>query len=224
MVRYNGRTRLLAVLLLSTTTIDALSTTTTPRQQLPVIQVCTGIDCRVDGASDCLRALQKRAKGNYKVRARKCVGPCGDGPCVLVADETGRRVVDQPQENKIQGSLVPPALMGANPKGVFQVRTAGQLEQVIAIATPQGAEKEREVVDDSSALIVTSTRQPYDRPYNERKVMQRLMQFLVLCGVYSYDPQQVGSLQYEIAFGLFLLSSFIMKENMFTGMYKKFLK
>lgn len=194
-----------------------------------IIGVCTDIDCRLDGASDALRQLQKNAPTGVRVTGRACLGPCGDGPCAVVLDSEGKRVV-QVQTGKVQGSLVPPELFGSNPRGVYEVRTASNVDQVVRIAADAAG---IEAVSDgpidvdkaTDELVVTSTRQPYDRPRNERKVMQRLMQFLVLAGLYhEAKHENVESLQFGTAFILFLLSDLIMKEKVFTFVWQKITK
>lgn len=187
------------------------------------IAVCTDIDCRLDGASDALRALQRNAPDGVRVTGRACLGPCGDGPCVVVLNSENKRVIEEQKGRVVQGSLVPPDLFGVNPRGVYQVRNAGNVEQVVGIAAAEASlDVSNKVVlneSDSESVVVTSTRRPFDRPRNERKVLQRLMQFLVLVGLYSHE--NVQALQFEIAFGLFLLSDLIMKENIFTFVWMK---
>jgi hypothetical protein len=181
----------------------------------PTIAVCTGIDCRLDGATDCLRAVQRNAPAGVRVTGRPCVGPCGDGPCVLVLDEEDKRVV-QSQDDLIKTSLAPPEIFGANPRGVYQIRTRENLERVLQIASDAAGVESSEGLKDTTVSFsgIISTRQLFDRPRNERKVMQRLMQFMVLVGLNEFD--NVGNMQLLLAAALFLLSEFIMKENIFT--------
>jgi hypothetical protein len=212
------------VIYLCFSVVSSLALSTSPRPT--TIAVCTGLDCRIDGASDCLRQLAQRAVPvGIKVTGRPCLGPCGDGPNVLVLDAHGKRVV-QKQENRIQGSLVPPELFGSDPRGVYQVRTYRNLEQVLQIAADTAGllpPPSQEVpTTDKDHVVIVSTRQPLDRPLNERLVLQRLMQFLVLVGLYEYEYDNViGTEQVEIAVFLFLLSNFIMKENLFTWAWKR---
>jgi hypothetical protein len=190
------------------------------------IAVCTGIDCRIDGASDCLRAMQRHVPEGVRVRAQPCVGPCGDGPCVLVLQGT-RRIV-KPQENAVATSWAPPDMFGANPRGVYQVRTVENVERVLEIAAEAaGVPSQRlDLVGNTTTAIVSSTRSFWDRPRNERKALQRLMQFLVLVGIWDYDTSfgGVGNVQWGVAASLCLLSEFIVRENLFTlvqALYKK---
>lgn len=195
-------------------TIHAYSLSTRPAPA--TIAVCTD--------SDALKQLQQKAPNGVRVTGRACLGPCGDGPCVVVLDSENLRVVEA-QTERVQGSLVPPEIFGSNPRGVYQVRTAANVKHVVRIAADTaGVEPSDESfwnVPDSE-LGVTSTRQPFDRPRNERKVMQRLMQFFVLAGLYQQAKySEVDSLQLGTAFVLFLLSDLIMKENFFALFWKK---
>ena len=197
------------------------------------ISVCTGVDCRVDGASECLRQLQKNVPSSdrLKVTGRPCLGPCGDGPCVRVLDPNGKAIVED-QTDRVQTSLAPPELFGSNPRGIYQVRNGKNLQQVISIATnAAGLEPKNDGGIEnllSSKWVISSTRKSYDRPRNERKVLQRLAQFMVMTGLYEYyqSHNELGSLQYEVAFVLFLLSNLIVKENFAfaTFLSKKIIK
>lgn len=209
-------------------TIEALSSRSSPAKT--TIAVCTGPDCRVDGASDCLRKLQRRIasqddlKSAIKVTGRDCVGPCGDGPCVMISDADTNRV-DVPQSSKTQFSLVEPDLFASNPKGWYQVRTEQQVEEVMTIAA-QAANVEytpEEEALSSETVYVNSSRAWFDRPRNERKVLQRLMQVLIYAGLFKYEGGEPGNVQYGIAFGLWVLSEFIMKENIFNSLLPKIL-
>lgn len=187
--------------------------------KVTTIAVCTGADCRVDGASDALRELQKQNSGqeNIRVTGKPCLGPCGDGPCVMVLDKNDQRIVE-PQPDKLPGSLVPPDLFGTNPRGIYQVRTAGQVYQVSQIAQKTaGSTAESPFPEKPDELVVRSTRSLFDRPRNERKVYQRFMQFLVGVGLYQYneDHGSIGNLQYAIAAILFVGSDVILKEGLF---------
>jgi hypothetical protein len=207
-------TAFVAALVLLVTAAGALSSSSSSSR--PTIAVCTGIDCRLDGATDCLRAVQRNAPAGARVTGRPCVGPCGDGPCVLVLDEEDKRVV-QSQDDLIKTSLAPPEKFGANPRGVYQIRTRENLERVLQIASDAaGVESSSNGVKDTTVSFngIISTRQLFDRPRNERKVMQRLMQSMVLVGLNEFE--NVGNMQLLIAAALFLLSEFIMKENIFT--------
>lgn len=190
-----------------------LAATTKPPSATTIV-VCTGVDCRLDGATECLRQLQRAVPAGIKVTGRPCLGPCGDGPNIKIVDENENRVV-QPQEDRGPGSLVPAELFGSNPRGIYQVRTARNINRVVRIATdaaglgPQGV-----LDDDASEIVIPSKREPYDRPRNERKVLQRVMQASIAVGLAQCD--QVGTIQAETAALLFFLSSFVMRENIFT--------
>ena len=196
-----------------------------------VISICTGPDCCVDGSAFCMRQLQKSVKAidsdrNIRVTGRNCVGPCGDGPCVMILDATNnneRIVVDQPSKQSI--SLAPPDVFGSNPKGWYQVRTQQQLEEVMSSACEStGIPFETSAADGcGDELIIEPTRQMYDRPRNERKVLQRLMQVMVLAGFYGIEGEP-SQLQYAIGVALFILSNVIMKENLLEFLWKKFTK
>jgi hypothetical protein len=195
------------------------------------ITVCTGVDCRVDGASECLRQLHKNVPSSdrLKVTGRPCMGPCGDGPCVRVLDPNSKAIVVD-QEDRVQTSLAPPELFGSNPRGIYQVRTVKNLQQVISIATDAAGLEPKNDGGIENILatewMISSTRKPYDRPRNERKVLQRLAQCMVVTGLYEYyqSNNALGSLQYEVAFLLLLVSNFIMKENFATFLSKKITK
>jgi len=106
------------------------------------------------------------------VTGRACLGPCGDGPCAIVLDLESKRGVEE-QTGRVQGSLVPPDLLSVNPRGLYQVRTASNVEQFVRIAAVEAGLKvsnDTMMKESESELVVTSTRQPYDRPRNERKV------------------------------------------------------
>ena len=203
------------------------STTTT-------IAVCTGPDCRVDGSTDCIRQLQKQvstlnnssdSQGRIKVTGRACVGPCGDGPCAFVLDGEGQKIIQQ-QPSKKQVALVPPDIFGSDPKGWYQIKTSEQLQEVVSIASKAKDKNEESL---SSSLLrfqdIQSCRPPWDRPRNERKVCQRIMQVSVLWGLEEFSNEDVvGSLQLSIAFALWGLSELIMKENIFSvfaSLFKK---
>jgi hypothetical protein len=219
----SGAMMLIRMLLLPMVTqaLSAPGSGSTSSHSQTTIAVCTGIDCRLDGASDCLRAIQRHIPEGVRVRSQPCVGPCGDGPCVLVLD-SGRRIVE-PQEDVVATSWAPPDMFGANPRGVYQVRTVQNLERVLEIAAAAAGTT---TVSSQPLLpgatptttIVSSTRSFWDPSRNERKVLQRLMQFLVLVGIWDYDASYggVGNLQWGVAGSLCLLSEFIVRENLFT--------
>ena len=204
-----------------------------------IISVCTGPDCRVDGSASCMRQLQKSVKAidagtsdsgsdrTIRVTGRNCVGPCGDGPCVMILDATNdneRIAVDQPSKQSI--SLAPPDVFGSNPKGWYQVRTKLQLEEVMGIACESAGipfERTSTIDESGDELIIEPTRKVYDRPRNERKVLQRLMQVMVLAGFYGIEGEP-SQLQYGIGVALFILSNLIMKENILEFLWKKFTK
>ncbi|KAL7563010.1 hypothetical protein ACA910_013533 [Epithemia clementina (nom. ined.)] len=261
------------------TRVSALSSTATSNSKAPVavsgtasasLAVCTGIDCRLEGASGCLRRIQEEASrvnnksiqqhappkgednqsGNkilssktIAVVARPCLGPCGDGPNVVVLNDKGQRVVSpSEQPHRGPGSWAPPALFGDNPRGVYQVRTQGHLDFVLNLAAETAAATYNNttiITTPSTGLIVEKTdattttiqhhdplatttiasscRPWYDRPRNDRRVLQRCMQALVLAGLYQYDQSHaegaIGQEQYIIAGMLFLASNWIMREN-----------
>jgi len=214
------------LLLLSINCCCALSSGVTPPKA--TISVCTGPDCLVDGASGCIRQLQTAVASNADIKAsvrvtgRACIGPCGDGPCVTVTDVNGDRVLVR-QPSKTQIALVEPGMFASSPKGWYQVRTQEQLQEVLAIAS--GVEPYE--TNSDASFVLTSTRAWYDRPRNERKVLQRLMQFLIGAGLYRYSHEkgaELGNLQYGIAFVLWVLSEFILEENLWTLLYSRLKK
>lgn len=191
------------------------------------IAVCVGPDCLVDGSTGSLKSIQsevsklkkkkKTKEGDFpiKVVSRQCLGPCGDGPCALILDRNEQRVVkDQPSETTGQGSLVPAELFGSNPTGVYQVRTKQNVDFVIQLAAETAGISSREELvndnDDGSEVVTSSSRLWYDRPRNERKVLQRFAQFMVLAGLYDYSKSHVeggiGETQWFVAGILFLAS------------------
>jgi hypothetical protein len=226
----------------SSSPLDASTSTSTANTEssrggVVTIAVCTGPDCRVDGSSACLKSFQecaaalnnninKQKQNNQqssilRVTGRSCVGPCGDGPCVMVVDEKSYVVKAQPSKKSI--SLAPPDLFASNPRGWYQVRTPEQVQEVLEIAC-QAAEIDTPPLVPSQlptttyhSIIASSTRSWYDRPRNERKFLQRLMQVTVLLGLAQYDDNSIGNVQYGIAGGLLLLSTFIMKENIWNS-------
>ena len=195
------------------------------------IAVCTGADCRVDGCTQALRELQKqnaneKDKTLIRVTGRPCLGPCGDGPCVLVLDQQGKRVVED-QDDKVSGSLISPDLFGTNPRGIYQVRTTGQVHQVSRIAKQAAGKSLDELTpppENANEIIVQGTRPFWDRPRNERKVLQRIVQVLILGGLHQYDVDhsRIDSLQFAIAAVLFLSSDLILKEGLFYELKKRF--
>jgi hypothetical protein len=214
------------------------------------IAVCMGADCRVDGASDCLRQLQQhpiiqtaarntdktkdRKKKLITVKARSCFGPCGDGPCVRVEDSQKRRIV-RPREFSNPKSIAPPELFGDSNRGVYQVRTAADVDFVVNLAAttagvntdgmvdPVGQQTSTNDHDEEGTVVVRSTRAWYDRPRNERKVLQRLMQFLVVVGLYDEYKAHgaIDTVQWQVAGILFVASNFIMKENLIDQLLER---
>ena len=250
---------------LSSCAVQALSSSATPSATTasapPVVtlSVCTGVDCRLDGASECLRRFQQKYKQDLNndsnqttvstttttgskrivVQARSCLGPCGDGPNVVVLETNGQRVVkmNHPLPPQLPGSWAPPTLFGDNPRGVYQVRTQEQLDHVWNLvldtagleqdtAGEQKTPATATVMEDQDPIdswIVTSSRPWYDRPRNERRVFQRLMQFMILVGLYQYDTSH-GALetpQWMVAGGLALASNWIMRENIVVFLWDK---
>ena len=273
----------------TTTTTSSLTKTigTTTTGGKVTISVCTGADCRIDGASHCLRRIQQAtsivnnnvvvaaalssfssnntttattsttttpsAKKAIVVEARPCIGPCGDGPNVVVllsmdghnkkGQQQQQRVVStEPQPNRGPGSLVPANVFGDNPRGVYQVRTPEHVDFVLNLAK-QAAQIPHDIAtttitssidnEDAAAAATftttttttttTSSRPWYDRPRNERRVLQRVMQFLVLIGLYQYDKIEgsIGSEQWIVAAILGLASNWIMKENIIVFLWDK---
>jgi Thioredoxin-like [2Fe-2S] ferredoxin len=213
-----------------------------------LVRVCTGADCRVDGASECLRMMQKLAsttsnnstdKTLLKVKASPCLGPCGDGPNVVVMDgTTNKRIVDtelQARRNG-SGSVVPADIFGASVTGVYQVRSSQDAAGVINLAigsltksldnddqnVAQSASSKLAALesnDSNTVVVITSNRAWYDRPRNERLMLQRLMHVSILAGLASYGTSSQGcgelsNLQWGTAAILWIASNFIMKESL----------
>jgi Thioredoxin-like [2Fe-2S] ferredoxin len=111
-----------------------------------IIRVCSGADCRVDGSAQCLRLLhdELRSRRNTAtvaaaviIKSVPCIGPCGDGPNVVVVDEAdGKRIVDRAlaQRKERPLSLAPADMFGANTAGVYQVRNAEMADAVMNLA------------------------------------------------------------------------------------------
>jgi hypothetical protein len=218
------------------------------------IRVCSGGDCRVDGSSECLRRLQQhpliqqqrqRSKdaggspssdadddassfGTSKIRiiSTPCLGPCGDGPNVVVMDDRLSKRVVETRPVLSPKSLVPADMMGDNSRGVYQVRTQNDIDFVINLAAQTAGVKTTGSASESTSsstkrsntdvdeVIITGTRTWYDRPRNERKVMQRLMQFLILVGLYDQYKTNgvVEEEQWRVSLVLFA-ASFIIKKK-----------
>jgi hypothetical protein len=212
----------------------------TSKPALATIRVCTGADCRVDGSTDCLRSIQQheliqRAKDFNQDNANDaraiqvvscpCVGPCGDGPNVVVWDRNGQRIVE-PREFKAPKSLVPPDAFGDSSRGVYQVRTQDDVNfvaQLAARSAGMDTTLSANIDAPTDTIIVTPSRPWYDRPRNERKVMQRLMQFLVAVGLCD-QYQTYGMIeeeQWRIAIALFVLSNFMTNENLLSQAFTK---
>mmetsp|Transcript_27213 Transcript_27213/g.80252 ORF Transcript_27213/g.80252 Transcript_27213/m.80252 type:complete len:234 (-) Transcript_27213:610-1311(-) len=214
-------------LLLNFNRCSALSSSA-PTNRKTTIAVCTGPDCRVDGAADCIRRLQETVasrdglKDSIRITGRDCVGPCGDGPCAMITDADGEKAIER-QPSKTRIALIEPGLFASDPRGWYQVRTDRQAEEVVDVACRTAGVEYRKgdtVEDSDPAVFVASTRRWFDRPRNERKVLQRLMQVLVLLGLVEYEGELTG-LQYGIASGLFFASDFIMKENLWIFLLDK---
>ena len=228
-----GIMAIIAVNLCPWGTSEALRPTGSKSSAGVTIFVCTGPDCRVDGASGSLRALQQAASKlsvsskddrTLAVKARNCIGACGDGPCCTVIETKSQRRVIQDQPSLVRSSLVSPELFGCNPVGIYQVRTQADVDFVLDVATQkEPRQASRDQVDTSSSIIVAdSTRQWYDRPNNERKVLQRAGQLLVLVGCLDYakaNDEGLGTVQYVIAAVLILASNFVMKDNLFQQIF-----
>ena len=71
-------------------------------------------------------------------------------------------------------------------------------------------------------MVVQSTCTMLDRPRNERKVLQRFMQVLVVLGLAQYGT--IGNLQYTVATILFVGSDVILKEGLFFEINKRWKK
>mmetsp|Transcript_29986 Transcript_29986/g.45685 ORF Transcript_29986/g.45685 Transcript_29986/m.45685 type:complete len:241 (+) Transcript_29986:1-723(+) len=232
---------LLQALLISRILWVSMALTTTGSNKV-IISVCTGPDCRVDGSSDCLRRLQKDigrssiCKEKISVQARKCLGPCGDGPLVTVRDTNGQKVViaEEQKPEWQPGSLVPADIFGDSTSGVYQVRTNEQANFVLNLAAQTAGlvvaskEEEEQYYDQQNGdkTFVSSQRQWFDRPRNERKVLQRLAQVLVVAGLLQYDEfhDGIGSTQWNIAIALFFSTNFMMKDNIVDMAMKKWMK
>lgn len=197
------------------------------------ISVCTGPDCRVDGSVDCLRRLQKDvgSSDNYKekivVKARSCLGPCGDGPLVTIRDEEGQKITipkrDQPTWQK--GSLVPYSITA----GAYQVRTNEQADFVLGIAMKTSGLNDQEMVFDETTkdlVFVSPARKWYDRPRNERVGLQRFSQGLIMIGLAQHKESYgaIGNTQWSIAFFLLFCTNFMMKENLVQMAVNKWMK
>jgi hypothetical protein len=186
--------------LLMPAVVSSLSTKT-PNSPAVTIAVCTGLDCRIDGASGSLKQIQRRISQLKKkkqdnhpddlatitlskilVTSRPCLGPCGDGPCVLVLDGAQKRVVQQqPKETLVgPGSLAPADMFGVNLRGVYQVRTQQNVDFVVELAASTVGLEEEENIPSAfistvdTTIIATSTRPWFDRPRNECKFSNNL--------------------------------------------------
>jgi hypothetical protein len=215
-----------------------------------LVRVCTGADCRVDGASECLRMMQKLAsttsnnsnstdKTLLKVKASPCLGPCGDGPNVVVMNgTTNKRIVDTELQARKSGSgsVVPADIFGASVTGVYQVRSSQDASGVINLAIgswktsldndDQNVAKSAssklaalESNDNNTVVVILSNRAWYDRPRNERLMLQRLIHVSILAGLASYRTSsqgggELGNLQWGTAAILWIASNFIMKESL----------
>jgi Thioredoxin-like [2Fe-2S] ferredoxin len=189
------------------------------------IQVCTGLDCRLDGASDCLRMMQQQQQPrsfDIAIRAVPCLGPCGDGPNVVIRHDS-RRVVDTGMQESLKESwprsLVPADMFGANTTGIYQVRTKVAADMVMERARELSGVP-LDAMSLSTRERVRSTRAWYDRPRNERLVLQRLMHLSILLGLANYDDT-LGGLQWTLAALLWLASNFVMKESVLEDFIKK---
>ena len=256
---------------------SSATTNSQTQQQKPAvvtIRVCSGADCRVDGSTDCLRMIQTQCKrklgGNnsdkdapsvsqlrdnnqIKVKSVPCLGPCGDGPNVVLNlslegendDRNGKRVVNRELQDIMKDmnggngpkSLVPAEPFGANTAGVYQVRTTQTAATIVNVAiqtlTRDGDGDElplSQLIEDESKMTskneqVTVTRQWYDRPRNERLVLQRFMHICILVGVSSKYNEDGGdslpSSAWMIAGILWILSNLIMKENLLEQAWNK---
>lgn len=89
------------------------------------------------------------------------------------------------------------------------MRTVGQVHQVSRIAQQAAGKSLDEIsppLGNANEIIIQGTRPAWDRPRNERKVLQRIMQLLVLGGLHQYDIDHgsIDSPQYAIAAVLLL--------------------
>lgn len=219
------------LLILSTTeALSSTSNTQEPEQRDVILQVCTGPDCRVDGATDCLRMLLLQTSCYQdnrilRVRATTCLGPCGDGPNVVAVNATtGRRMVlpgDLPDARE-RGSWVPADLFGANVTGVMQVRSARQAEALVRLAHHHGTRSSSGMdppAGPDSYNRVQSTRTWYDRPRNERLVLQRAMHVSILMGLAGHPKDDFVA--WSVAALLWVLSNFVMKESLLESFLVK---
>lgn len=233
-MRFQRRTMLLSSSTFGILAIVVESTLALTSKEAPkaTVSVCTGADCRVDGASPCLRALQqhpviqnsRNAGSNIAVKARPCLGPCGDGPNVVILDSEDNKVV---RERAFQPptSLVPPSWFGETNQGVYQVRSVADVDFCVQLAAETAGVELAE--DDPRSVNISSSRPWYDRPRNERKVLQRVMHFLILVGLYTYMVEHdgvIGVWQWQIAGALAVASNFIMKENLLEQLWDRLYK
>lgn len=178
-----------------------------------------------------MRILQKSLSGSgqkIRVTGRGCIGPCGDGPCAFILEGNDeRKKIVQGQPSKQQIALVTPDVFASNSGGWYQMRTREQIQEVLDIACGAAKQRESEGKEDLvpiqaiSSAQIQPTRQWYDRPRNERKVLERLFQVSIALGlsIYSEDHGgEIGNLQYGIAAFLWFLSSLIMKENIWNSL------
>jgi len=56
-----------------------------PAPEEVLVLVCCGSDCRRDGSMETLRWLRQARPKGARVRSTGCLGPCGNGPCILAA-------------------------------------------------------------------------------------------------------------------------------------------
>jgi hypothetical protein len=153
---------------------------------------------------------------------------------VVVDEADGKRIVDRAlaQRKERPLSLAPADMFGANTAGVYQIRTAEMADAVVNSAlsgtssntgsTASGTREEgrgRRTSALETRTIVSSSRNWWDRPRNERLFLQRCMHTAILLGIAneqysSTSGEGLGTLGWSLAAFLWLLSNFIMKESL----------
>jgi hypothetical protein len=83
------------------------------------------------------RTITTAAVAAVTIKSVPCIGPCGDGPNVVVVDATtGKRIIDPDLAQRKEGpmSLAPADMFGVNTAGVYQVRDAAMAHAVTNLA------------------------------------------------------------------------------------------
>jgi (2Fe-2S) ferredoxin len=211
------------------------------------------VDCRLDGAALCWRMLQQECRNLQRwnntilanpvvtIESTQCLGPCGDGPNVVIVPSDHSPVganrttsygrvwnealaMHRPFSNaqSHHKSFVPADLFGANVQGVYQVRDSERAHAVVMVAADTVAPPTTRA-DDATAVsspnfsnapvrFLESRRAWYDRPRNERLVFQRVLHASILYGL-AASEQPLGTTEWGIAVVLWILSNFVMKES-----------